>query len=586
VVERTETRIFQPPGEDGDEQGPEVHRLVMGRYRLVRRIGAGGFGVVWEAHDEQLDRLVAVKTIGASTPEVAARAEREAQAAARLSHPGVVALYESASEPGSVHLVSELVFGGTLGDLLAAEELSDRDIVRIGSALCDALDHAHSRGVVHRDIKPANVMIPDNAESEAAIVKLTDFGVARLAGDATITRNGDIVGTFSYMAPEQAEGDEATPASDLYSLGLVLYEALCGVNPVRGETPAETVRNVGMELPALEDWRPDLPLELCLAIDRAVAPDPSSRGTVAELREELELSLEETSAGMIPPAPVALAPGAEALPLRPRPVRRPTTMAERVMAAVAGAVVAGAAVAALPAGAPVDRGSALVAAAVAAAACGLLPRLGTLLTVGALGVVFLACGVAGWAVLLAAAFLPALLLLPREGFLWLLPAGAPALGFAGISLAYPAFAAQASRPSRRAILAGLGFWWLLLVEPVASPVLFLGDPAGMPARSAWEASVAATVSDVLVPTITSGAPLIALVWAGAAWLLPALPVGHRSVADLAFLALWAGALAGATALAASVLLPASGGAPLRGLVAGAAAAALVALVGVAIRPRE
>ncbi|MFM8884418.1 MAG: serine/threonine-protein kinase, partial [Solirubrobacterales bacterium] len=199
-MERTETLIFQPPEEGDDGHGPEVHRVVMGRYRLVRRLGAGGFGVVWEAHDEQLDRLVAVKTIGASNPEVAARAEREAQAAARLTHPGIVALYESAREPDAIHLVSELVFGGTLGELLADEALSDRDILRIGSALCGALAHAHARGVVHRDIKPANVMIPENAESEAAIVKLTDFGVARLAGDETITRNGDIVGTFSYMA--------------------------------------------------------------------------------------------------------------------------------------------------------------------------------------------------------------------------------------------------------------------------------------------------------------------------------------------------------------------------------------------------
>lgn len=585
MVERTETLIFQPPEKGGEAQGPEVHRLVMGRYRLVRRLGAGGFGVVWEAHDEQLDRLVAVKTIGASNPEVAARAEREAQAAARLTHPGIVALYESAREPDAIHLVSELVFGGTLGELLADERLSDRDIVRIGSALCDALDHAHARGVVHRDIKPANVMIPDNAESEAAIVKLTDFGVARLAGDDTITRNGDIVGTFSYMAPEQAEGVQATPATDLYSLGLVLYEALCGVNPVRGETPAETARNVGMELPALGDWRPDLPAELCLAVDRAVSPHPEDRGTVAELREELEYSLEETAPDGAPP-PLAFPPALEAPLLRPRPVRNPVTVPERVLAAAAGALVCGLGVAALPAGAPVDRGAALVAALAAALACGLLPRLGTLVAAVALAGVFMACGVAGWAVLLAAAFLPGLLLLPREGFLWLAPACAPVLGLAGISLAFPALAGQLSRPSRRAIVAGLGFWWLLMAEALFAPTLLLGDPAAIPDRGLWEASVSATVADVLVPVIASGAPLIALVWAGAAWLLPALPVGHRSVADLAFLALWAAGLAAATALSAGLLLPLPGGAPLRGLVAGAAVAALVALVGVAMRPRE
>lgn len=585
MVERTETLIFQPPEEDGEGHGPEVHRLVMGRYRLVRRLGAGGFGVVWEAHDEQLDRLVAVKTIGASNPEVAARAEREAQAAARLTHPGIVALYESAREPDAIHLVSELVFGGTLGELLADERLSDRDIVRIGSALCDALEHAHARGVVHRDIKPANVMIPDNAESEAAIVKLTDFGVARLAGDDTITRNGDIVGTFSYMAPEQAEGVQATSATDLYSLGLVIYEALCGVNPVRGETPAETARNVGMELPPLRDWRPDLPAELCLAIDRAVSPHPEDRGTVADLRDELEYSLEETSADGAPP-PLAFPPVVEAPLARPRPVRNPVTVPERILAASAGALVCGVGVAALPADAPVNSGSALVAALAAALACGLLPRLGTLVAAAALGCVFLVCGVAGWAVLLAAAFLPGLLLLPREGFLWLVPAGAPVLGLAGISLAFPALAGQLSRPSRRAIVAGLGFWWLLMAEAIFAPTLLLGDPAAIPDRGLWEASVSATVADVLVPVIASGAPLIALVWAGAAWLLPALPVGHRSVADLAFLALWAAGLAAATALSAGLLLPLPDGAPLRGLVAGAAVAALVALVGVAMRPRE
>ena len=557
----------------------------MGRYRLVRRLGAGGFGVVWEAHDEQLDRLVAVKTIGASSPEVAARAEREAQAAARLTHPGIVALYESAREPDAIHLVSELVFGGTLGELLAEERLSDRDIVRIGSALCDALEHAHARGVVHRDIKPANVMIPDNAESEAAIVKLTDFGVARLAGDDTITRNGDIVGTFSYMAPEQAEGAQATPATDLYSLGLVIYEALCGVNPVRGETPAETARNVGMELPPLRDWRPDLPPELCLAVDRAVEPHPEDRGTVADLRDELEYSLEETSADGAPP-PLAFPPALEAPLLRPRPVRNPVTVPERILAATASALVCGVGVAALPADAPVNSGSALVAALAAALACGLLPRLGTLVATAALGCVFLVCGVAGWAVLLAAAFLPGLLLLPREGFLWLAPAGAPVLGLAGISLAFPALAGQLSRPSRRAIVAGLGFWWLLMAEAVSVPTLLLGDPAAIPDRGLWEASVSATVTDVLVPVIASGAPLIALVWAAAAWLLPAMPVGHRSVADLAFLALWAAGLAAATALSAGLLLTLPEGAPLRGLVAGAAVAALVALVGVAMRPRE
>ena len=558
--------------------------MVLGRYRLLRRLGAGGFGVVWEAHDEQLDRLVAVKTVAASNPEVAARAGREAQAAARLSHPGIVALYESAAEPGSVHLVSELVCGSTLGDLLADEALSDREIVRIGVALCDALAHAHARGVVHRDIKPANVMVPDNADSEAAIAKLTDFGVARVAGDQTITRHGDVVGTFSYMAPEQAEGDQATPASDLYSLALVLYEALAGTNPVRGSNPAETARNVGMELPLLEEWRPDLPPELCEAIDRAACPEPEFRGTVAELREELDLSLEETSADVIPPAPQWAGPANPPGGPLPRPARPPVTVGQRVLAAVAGGAVAGASIAALPSGGALE-GRAMVAGVAAALACGLLPRVGTLLAVGGLLVAFVAGGVAGWAALLLAAFLPGLLLMPREGYLWLVPAGAPLMGLAGVALAFPALAGQAASASRRAILAALGLWWLVLAEPLAAGTLLFGDPAGLPAPAAWQGSAPGAMSEVLVPAVTGGVLLVAVVWAAAAWVLPLLPVGHRSVADLLVLAAWAAALAGGSALVVAGLLGGLQGASLRGLVAGGAVAALVALIGVAARSR-
>ena len=141
--------------------GRRPGRLVLGRYRLTRRLGAGGFGVVYAAHDEQLDREVAVKRIVCADATAARRAEREARAAARLAHPGIVALYEAARDDEAVYLVSELVEGRSLAELEREGLLSDRDVLRAGVALCDALAHAHRRGVVHRDVKPANVLVPD-----------------------------------------------------------------------------------------------------------------------------------------------------------------------------------------------------------------------------------------------------------------------------------------------------------------------------------------------------------------------------------------------------------------------------------------
>ena len=154
---------------------------------------------------------------------VGGRFEREARAAARLSHPAIVTLYEAAVDDEGAYLVSEIVYGSTLDTLLAEGRLSDRDIVGVGMALCDALEHAHAQGVVHRDLKPSNVLIPDAPPSAAQCAKLTDFGVARLVGAESLTLTGDVIGTLAYMAPEQAGGQEAGPAADLYSLALVLY---------------------------------------------------------------------------------------------------------------------------------------------------------------------------------------------------------------------------------------------------------------------------------------------------------------------------------------------------------------------------
>jgi serine/threonine protein kinase len=224
--------------------------LVLARYRLCRRVGTGGFATVWVARDERLERDVAIKLLPRERLHLA-RFKREARATARLNHPGIVTLYEAAMDDEGAYLVSELVRGQTLGELLEEGRLSDQDILRMGLALCDALQYAHSQGVVHRDVKPSNVLVPEAPVTGSDVAKLTDFGVARLMGGDSLTRTGDIVGTTAYMAPEQAEGREAGPCADLYSLALVIYEALTGINPLRVTAPGVRGGRLGIHLPAV-----------------------------------------------------------------------------------------------------------------------------------------------------------------------------------------------------------------------------------------------------------------------------------------------------------------------------------------------
>ena len=266
---------------------------------IERRIGSGGFGVVYEAWDGRLERSVAVKAIE-SRGDSRRRVLREAQAAARLNHPGIVTLYEMGEEDGNALLVTELVEGATLAELSAAGALSDREIGEIGADLCEALDHAHSRGVVHRDVKPQNVLVGD----EEPRARLMDFGVARLADSAALTAPGDVVGTLAYMSPEQAEGSATGAATDVYSLALVLYECWSGENPNRRATPAATARAIGARPRPLRRLRPELPRELSETIDACLQRRPARRPSLEELGTALEDSLELLADQAPRPAPV------------------------------------------------------------------------------------------------------------------------------------------------------------------------------------------------------------------------------------------------------------------------------------------
>jgi hypothetical protein len=601
-----QTADHRHPGAPGASAAPDG-RLALGRYRLLRRLGAGGFGTVFLAHDERLDRMVAVKRIVLGDAATAARAEREARAAARLAHPGIVALFEAGRDDEAVYLVSELVRGRSLADLEEDGLLCDRDVVRAGLALCDALAHAHQRGVVHRDVKPANVIVADDdgREPGAGAVKLTDFGIAQLAGDEALTATGDVVGTLAYMAPEQAEGRPVDARTDLYALGLVLFEALAGWNPVRGHGAADTARRLGARLPRLARVRRDLPAALCAAIDDAVRPRPEERGTLGDLRAALATALPLASGDV-----GAVAAGRP----RRRRFRRSASVRDegdrtqawegdrrgraepdggrergaepgggwepagrrgrpRLAAGLAAGALTGAALAWLGPAPPV---APLAGAVAAAGAVAVLPFLGWLAGAAAL-TGWLMVDAPGLAALVALAVLPTAVLVRRGGVLLSAPALAPVLGLAAVAPAWPAAAGQAAGPVRRAALGLLGCWWLVLAELGSGERLLLGPPPGAAPPEAWRGSAAGALSDAVWPAVASGALLAGVVWAAAALVLPLLVRGRAFALDVAGAAAWA-AGTGAAVQALARTLSWDGAPPAaRGLVAGSLLAGLIAV---------
>ena len=245
-------------------------RRLAGRYRLEDVIASGGVAIVWRAFDEHLARPVAVKLLHphhAGDPTVVERFQREARAAAGLSHPNVVRIYDVGREEGLVWLVMELVEGPSLRDVLASREPLDAAVVTaVGEQVARALAAAHERGLVHRDIKPANILVASDGT-----VKVTDFGIAKALGtDETLTSTGTVMGTAAYVAPEQLETSDVDARADVYALGVVLYEALLGRPAFSGDTPAATAAmRLTYELVPPRRVRSDVPEELDAIVTRA-----------------------------------------------------------------------------------------------------------------------------------------------------------------------------------------------------------------------------------------------------------------------------------------------------------------------------
>ena len=469
--------------------------LVLGRYRPLRPLGSGGSGSVWLARDERAGVEVALKIV-AREGKAAQRAEREARTAARLRHPHCLRAYALAHDAEHVYIAYEYVPGRTLRDALRQGGVTDAIAVEAAAQTLDGLAHAHAAGIVHRDVKPSNVLLADGDELS---VRLLDFGLARAEADAeTLTAVGDVPGTLAYIAPERLAGEPATPASDVWSVGVLLWEALAGGHPFWKPSLLESAAAIKSGAPSLATVRPDLPRPLVTAVDRALSRQPARRPSAAKLASLLR--------------------DAHVKRERSRPqVRVPDAVGTRALPATLAALVAGWGASALPfypASWRVALAAAIAAATLAA------PRAGT---VAALGVpIFplgnLSLGLALLYVALAAAWL----LLVRRGLSRSLAfIAGPLLAPVSALGLLPLVLHRLSSPVLRAASAALAVPAAAVVAGLRdAPLPFTGAPP--PAVDVARAEDPLEVASALWSAFASHPPLLleALVLAAAAAALP------------------------------------------------------------------
>jgi eukaryotic-like serine/threonine-protein kinase len=425
--------------------------LVLGRYRPLKPLGSGGMGSVWHAYDERKEREVALKIV-ARSGTAGPRAEREATAAAQLEHPACLRAYAFARDEGHVYIAYEFVPGRTLRHALEHGELDDEAAVEAAAQILDGLAHAHAAGIVHRDVKPSNVLLADGPDVS---IRILDFGLALIHEEETLTAAGDVPGTLAYISPERLSGEPAGPATDVWSTGVLLWEALAGRHPFGSGPFLELAKRIGRGAPSLGSARPDLPQPLVRLVDAALSIDPAKRPSAGKLAAGLRRAVKVKPRPLTPRTRLTL----------PRRVPLPTVapVAARIAASFAAALFAGwvtSTLAFFPAYWPIGL------AALAAALTYATPRLGLAVALAAgilpfgnisLGLAILYSGVAlGWVVLFWPSPRAALLfvagpLLAPLGLLGLTPLVVLPAGGAGRRAAQAAAAMIAA-----AIVAGVG----------------------------------------------------------------------------------------------------------------------------------
>lgn len=265
----------------------EPGQLLRDRFELVEHIAAGGMGEVWRALDRRLERTVAVKLLHpwlASQRRTVERFQQEAVAMARLTHGNLVEVYDVGHCTGRRYLVMEFVAGGSVAPLLDGSPLPVLEVASIGAQAAAGLAAAHEAGVIHRDVTPGNLLLDASGR-----VKVSDFGIARLSGSPSQTaRTGELLGSIVYLAPEQLTGGETTPRSDVYALGLVLWQAATGHVPFEADTPAASgLARLAQELPSPRDLRRSVPGALAEVIEAATRADAERRPNAAQVAARL-----------------------------------------------------------------------------------------------------------------------------------------------------------------------------------------------------------------------------------------------------------------------------------------------------------